>query len=324
MRYVNYTSGAGPELMCIADTDKPTPNAGQVCIKVHGFGVNRADTLQRLGKYPPPPGESEILGLEVSGVIDEVGEGVTHWQPGQPVFGLVPGGGYAEYVCVDARHIMSIPEGLSMTEAAGVAEVFLTAFQSLFWLGNLQSGQRAVIHAGASGVGLAAVQLARSQSCSVAVTASSEEKLSACQEAGAELLVNYQQQDFAERITNAWKGVDMVLDMVGGDYLNRNLQVLNRDGRIVYLAMLAGRFADRLDLGLLLGKRAQIIGSTLRNRDDDYKARLIADFQQRFLPLFTDRRLQPVIDTVYRAEEVGEAHQRLQANQSIGKCVCVW
>jgi putative PIG3 family NAD(P)H quinone oxidoreductase len=291
---------------------------------VHAFGINRADTLQRQGKYPPPKGESEILGLEVSGEIVECGKDVKHWRAGDKVFGLVAGGGYAEYVAVNAGHLMPVPLNIELQEAAGIAEVFVTAYQSLFQIGQLRSGQKVLIHAGASGVGLAAIQLAKACQCEVAVTASSTQKLARCAELGADLLINYTQLDFADRIKSSWKGVDLVIDFVAGDYLNRNLSVLNMDGCIVYLAMLAGRYADPLDMALLLGKRARIIGSTLRNRSDEYKTTLMEQFSQAWLSTFEQGRIKPVIDSCYPAENIALAHNKLEANQSMGKLIGLW
>lgn len=325
MRYIDFDKGAGPESLKISETDTPAIASGQVLVKVHAFGVNRADTLQRQGKYPPPPGESDILGLEVSGIVTEVADDVTQWKTGDKVCGLVAGGGYAEYVGVNARHLMPVPESMSLTHAAGLTEVFLTAWQALFTIGNLQAQDKALIHAGASGVGLAALQLCKLKGIATATTASSEDKLAQCRDMGANLTINYKEQDFAAVLKDTWpEGVNFVLDFVAGDYLNRNLKVLAQDGHIVYLAMLAGRFADKLDMALMLGKRARIQGSTLRNRSDAYKADLIRDFCEHGLPGFDDGTLTGNVDTVLPAEEVGNAHARLEANDSRGKIIVEW
>lgn len=324
MQFIDFVTGGAPEDMKLSTTDIPVVESHQVLIKVSAFGLNRADTLQRQGKYPPPKGESEILGLEVSGHIHAMGNEVKDWQKGDAVFGLVPGGGYAEYVMADSRHIMAIPENITMQEAAGIAEVFLTAYQSLFEIGQLQQGQKVLIHAGASGVGLAAIQLAKHLGAEVAATASSREKLALCGQKGADILVNYKEQDFLEEIKAQWRGVDVIIDFVGGDYLNRNLKVLNQDGTIVYLAMLAGRYADKLDLALLLGKRAKLVGSTLRNRSDDYKAELIKGFTQTWLPEFLKGDLHPNIDSYFAAKDIAVAHERLENNDTMGKLIGVW
>ncbi|WP_026375044.1 NAD(P)H-quinone oxidoreductase [Aestuariibacter salexigens] len=324
MRFVAFEKGCEPQQLSIQHMTPKEPEAHQVGIDVKAFGVNRADTLQRQGKYPPPPGESEVLGLEVAGVVDNVGSAVTGWKVGDRVFGLVAGGGYAEHVCVDSRHIMRIPDSVSFADAAGIAEIFITAYQSLFAIGDVKSGQSVLLHAGASGVSLAAIQLARTRQCRIAVTASSSEKLALCSSLGATELIDYRRHDFADALKEASFGADFILDYVAGDYLNRNLKVLNQDGKIVCLAMLSGRFADNLDMALLLGKRATIQGSTLRNRTDDYKARLFTAFSAEFLPLFDSGELKPVTDTVMPAEEVGVAHLRLENNQSKGKLICTW
>ena len=257
MKFIDFVTGGNSSQMRVFETDTPEPGDEEVLIEVEAFGINRADTLQRQGKYPPPKGESEILGLEVAGKVSKTGNAVTDWQVGDEVFGLVPGGGYAQYVVAHQKHVLPIPKNVTRQEAAGIAEVFLTAYQSLFYLGKLQKGQKVLIHAGASGVGLAAIQLAKHSGAQVAVTASSSEKLALCADKGADLLVNYREENFAEVIKNQWSGVDLVVDFIGGDYLNRNLKVIHQDGTIVYLAMLAGRFADKLDMAMLIGQAGQ-------------------------------------------------------------------
>lgn len=325
MNYIDFDTGSGPEGLKLAQMAAPELSANKVKVNVRAFGVNRADTLQRQGKYPPPQGESDVLGLEVAGEVSAVGADVSNWRIGDKVFGLVAGGGYAEEVVVTPSHLMAIPEGLSFTEAAGLSEVFLTAYQCVRQIGDLQSGQKALIHAGASGVGLAAIQLCRMMGVTTAVTASGASKLAVCEQMGAAVLINYKQQDFAAVLNNQWEsGPNFVLDVVAGDYLNRNLSVLHQDGTIVYLAMLAGRFADKLDMALLLKKRATIIGSTLRNRSDEYKAALIANFSRDFLCAFSCGDLKVHLDTVYPAAQIQKAHERLETNDTIGKLVITW
>jgi putative PIG3 family NAD(P)H quinone oxidoreductase len=327
MLFVDFTEGAEAQSLCLAEVAPPQLQAGQVLVKVEAFGINRADTLQRQGKYPAPAGESSILGLEMAGRVVELSESAalhSNWQLGDKVFGLVAGGAYAEYVAVEATHLMPVPQNINMHQAAGIAEAFLTAYQTMFTVADLQPKQKVLIHAGASGVGLAAIQLAKMRDCLVAVTASNEKKLGKCAEYGADLLINYQEQDFVQCIKEGWKGCDLVIDFVAGDYLNRNLQTLNVDATIVYLAMLAGRFADQLDMGLMLGNRATLAGSTLRSRSDVYTRRLIEGFSQDFLAKFSSRELTPCIDTVYPAKEVGLCHQRLENNDSMGKLICYW
>ncbi|WP_339720373.1 NAD(P)H-quinone oxidoreductase [uncultured Paraglaciecola sp.] len=327
MQYIKHQNGCAPEALDINQTTIPELAANQVLVKVACFGLNRADTLQRQGKYPAPPGESDILGLEVSGTIEQIHpQQTTHdvFKFGDKVFGLVAGGGYAEYVAVNTQHLMPAPAKMDMAQVAGIAECFLTAYQALFIENNLQPNQHVLIHAGASGVGLAAIQLAKRHGCSVAVTASSQRKLDLCKQVGADLVINYQQQDFAVEIAKHWKGCDLIIDFVAGDYLNRNLKLLNIDGNVLYLAMLAGRYADKLDMALMLGKRATVKASTLRNRSDQYKTHLISAFSQACLADFDNGKLFPNIDSKFAAKDIGKAHQRLESNDTMGKLIGCW
>ncbi|MBJ2129029.1 NAD(P)H-quinone oxidoreductase [Alteromonas sp. IB21] len=325
MQYVDFEKGCRPDALVVNERESYSLSQGKVKVDVKAFGINRADTLQRQGNYPPPQGESEILGLEVAGVVSEVASDVSTFKEGDKVFGLVAGGGYATEVLVNPAHLMPVPEGMPFFEAAGLTEVFLTAFQCLRTIAHIKPAQRALIHGGASGVGLAATQLCRYWGVHSAVTASSEEKLSLCEQNGAEHLINYKQQAFDDVLKMEWpEGVDMVLDMVGGDYLNRNLKVLKQDGKVVYLAMLAGRYADNLDMALLLGKRASIIGTTLRNRSDDYKADLIRDFAAVCLSAFESGELKVNIDTHYHIDDISKTHARLENNDTQGKLVVSW
>lgn len=337
MQFIKHNNGCSPGSLAIDQTDIPELLSGQVLVKVTCFGINRADTLQRQGKYPAPAGESDILGLEMSGEVVQLysqlnSPGLTnpeHVSPevlklGDRVFGLVAGGGYTEYVAVYSQHLMPVPLNMNMSEAAGIAECFLTAYQALFIENDLQPKQHVLIHAGASGVGLAAIQLAKRHGCSVAVTASNQVKLDLCKQLGADLVINYQQQDFSIEIAKHWQGCDLIIDFVAGDYLNRNLKLLNIDGSVLYLAMLAGRYADKLDMALMLGKRATVKGSTLRSRSEKYKTHLIKEFSQACIADFYSRKLIPNIDTVFAAKDVGKAHQRIENNDTMGKLICCW
>lgn len=297
----------------------------QVKVAVKAFGVNRADLLQKAGKYPAPQGESPILGLEVAGEIVEVGSEVTDWSVGDRVCGLVAGGGYAQEAVIHHQHLIALPQYLSWVEGAGLAEVFLTAYQAVRTIGDVNQESRVLIHAGASAVGLAAIQIAKLVGAEVATTASSENKLAVCEKMGADIRINYQTQDYVQIIKDCWpKGATMVLDMVAGDYVNRNLRCLAMDGKIVYLAMLAGRYADKLDMALLLGKRASIMGSTLRNRSDDYKAQLVKAFTNECFNGFKSGSLQVNIDTVYHVDHIDLAHQQMADNNTTGKLVVCW
>lgn len=327
MQYIKHQNGCAPDALEIARTAIPELTTGQVLVKVACFGVNRADTLQRQGKYPAPPGESDILGLEVSGRVVRMHPQQTNSPPfaiGDNVFGLVAGGGYGEYVAVNSQHLMPAPANMDLPQVAGIAECFLTAYQALFIENDLQPKQNVLIHAGASGVGLAAIQLAKRHGCAVAVTASSEVKLDLCKQLGADLVINYQQQDFALEIPKHWQGCDLIIDFVAGNYLNRNLKLLNIDGSVLYLAMLAGRYADKLDMAMMLGKRATVKASTLRSRHDHYKTQLIREFSQACLADFAQGKLFPNIDTVFAAKDIGEAHQRLENNDTMGKLIGCW
>ena len=327
MQFIKHHNGCAPEALEINHIKIPELKSGQILVKVVCFGLNRADTLQRQGKYPAPAGESDILGLEMSGEVVQIHPHQMEpleFEVGDNVFGLVAGGGYAEYVAVNSQHLMSVPLNMDMTKAAGIAECFLTAYQALFIENDLQPKQHVLIHAGASGVGLAAIQLAKRHGCAVAVTASSQDKLDLCKQLGADLVINYKQQDFAVEIANQWKGCDLIIDFVAGDYLNRNLKLLNIEGSVLYLAMLAGRYADKLDMAMMLGKRATIKGSTLRSRSDEYKTHLIKEFSQTCLADFDREKLMPNIDTEFAAKDVGKAHLRLESNHTMGKLICVW
>jgi putative PIG3 family NAD(P)H quinone oxidoreductase len=327
MQYIKHHNGCAPDALEISQTEIPAPTSGQVLVKVACFGVNRADTLQRQGKYPAPPGESDILGLEMSGEIVQIHSeqmGPQTFELGDKVFGLVAGGGYAEYVTVDSQHLMPAPANMPMSQVAGIAECFLTAYQAMFIENDLQPKQHVLIHAGASGVGLAAIQLAKRQGCAVAVTASSQAKLDLCKQLGADLVINYKQPVFAVEIAKHWQGCDLIIDFVAGDYLNRNLKLLNMDGNVLYLAMLAGRYADKLDMAMMLGKRATVKGSTLRSRNDQYKSHLIKEFSQTCLSDFSNGKLVANIDTEFTAKDAGIAHQRLENNDTMGKLIGCW
>ncbi len=300
----------------------PDISDNEVLIKVAAAGVNRADLAQRAGYYPPPPGESDILGLEVAGTAVACGAAVSSDWLGVDVFGLVPGGGYAEYVKMPAAHLLRRPAGMTVETAAGCAEVFLTAYQAMFVLGELSAGQAVLLHAGASGVGTAAIQLAKAAGAVVAVTAGSDEKTAACLELGADFAVNYKTADFADVLKAAQpQGFQVIVDPVVGDYLPKNLQVLGLDGRIVVLAMLGGRTVPAFDLTQMFKKRGQLLCSTLRNRTDDYKADLVSRFLAQFGSALDSGAIKPVIAKVLPWQEADAAHQLLASNQLVGKVV---
>lgn len=304
----------------------PALSHGEVLIKVSAAGVNRADLVQRAGFYPPPPGDSDILGLEVAGTVvavvgQEDDQADAKWL-GVEVFGLVPGGGYAQYVRMPAAHLLQRPAAMPVATAAGFAEVFLTAYQAMFSLGGLTAGQAVLLHAGASGVGTAAITLAKAAGAYVAVTVGSDDKAAACLAMGVDVAVNYKTTDFVTVLKDAApQGFQVIVDPVAGDYLPKNLQLLALDGRIVVLAMLGGRTVPAFDLTQMFKKRGQLLCSTLRNRTDDYKTALIADFMQQFSSQLQNGALCPVIAQVLPWQQADEGHQLLAGNQLVGKVV---
>ncbi|MBA2564127.1 MAG: NAD(P)H-quinone oxidoreductase, partial [Gemmatimonadetes bacterium] len=296
---------------------------GDLLLKIKAAGVNRADVLQRQGRYPPPPGASPTLGLEASGFVEQVGTEVEDWCEGDRACALLAGGGYAEHVAVPAGLCMPIPEGLSFEQAAAIPEVFATAYQTLFWLGDLQFGGRVLIHAGASGVGTAAIQLAREAGAHPIVTAGSERKLDACRALGAELAIDYKRGPFAPAVLEATdeRGVDVILDFVAAPYWEQNLQCLAPEGRLILIGSLGGTRVEGFDLRVFLTKRLQVTGTTLRARSLDYKVRLVRALAAFALPRFADGRLRPIVDRVFSWAEVAKAHRYMEENRNIGKIV---
>ncbi len=298
----------------------PVLGPGQVRIDVAASALNRADLLQRQGMYPPPPGASPILGLECSGVISELGEGVSGWKLGDRVMALLAGGGYAEQVVVDAGSCMPVPPSLDLVEAAGLPEVCLTVFLNVFQLGGLEAGGWLLVHGGGSGIGTAAIQMAREAGARVIVTAGSDEKCARCRELGADVAVNYREADFAEAITEATggAGVDVILDSIGAPYLERNLASLAVGGRLVLIGLMGGAKAE-IGLGALLMRRLQVMGSTLRARPEAEKAELARAFLARFGKALESGAIRPIIDEVLPLDEAAEGHRRMKASAHFGK-----
>ncbi len=297
-------------------------NPDEVLVDVKATAVNRADLLQALGLYPPPPGESEILGLEMAGVIAAVGDAVRGRQIGDRVLALLPGGGYAQQAAVNHQMLIELPASWSFSEGAAIPEVWLTAFVNLFIEGVLKSGETVMIHAGGSGVGTAGIQMAREAGAVVFITAGAEAKLDKCRGLGAALAVNYKEQDFFEEVMTATggKGVDLILDPVGGAYLNQNLDLLKENGRLVNIGLLGGNTAE-MNLATVLGKSLRIIGSRLRSRPLTEKIAITRQFKERFWPLLEGGKLHPVIDTVFPIEEVQAAHAYVRENRNTGKVI---
>lgn len=322
MRAIQLHQFGSVEQLYLGDFSTPEPGFHEIRIKVKATALNRADLLQREGKYPPPPGESPIMGLEIAGEVEKLGAGVQKWKIGDRVCGLLAGGGYAEYVALHEDMGMRIPDNLDFLAAAAIPEAFLTAFQALIWIADLKTGEKVLIHAGASGVGTAALQLVRLLGATAYVTASAD-KHALCAALGATHCIDYKTQDFASAIkaSTEGRGVDVVLDFLGASYLERNLQSLALDGRMVMLAMMGGAQAPGINLGQLLMKRLRIQGSTLRARSLTYKTELTKAFMDLTWSHFASGQLFPVVDKVFDWEDVAQAHLYMEENKNQGKIV---
>lgn len=319
MRAVEIIEAGGPEVLQITQRPIPVAAHGQVVLKVAYAGVNRPDALQRAGKYAPPPTASDLPGLEASGTVVSVGDGVAGLTIGDQVCALLPGGGYAEYVATPAAHCLPVPIGLSLKEAACLPETFFTVWSNVFTRGGLKAGERFLIHGGSSGIGTTAIQLANSYGARVFVTAGSDEKCAACVGLGAEKAINYKTQDFVE-VMKAEGGVDLVLDMVGGDYIPRNINALANDGRLVQIAFLQGPVVE-LNFALMMMKRLTITGSTLRPQSDLAKSRIAQDLLEAAWPLIEAGKVKPVMDSTFDLADAAGAHTRLESSGHIGKIV---
>ncbi|AKU12206.1 NAD(P)H quinone oxidoreductase [Azoarcus sp. CIB] len=320
MKRIDHGSGGAADVLRVVDDVCPSPAAGQVLIEVHYAGVNRPDVLQRSGSYPPPTGASPWLGLEVSGVIVAVGEGVTRWKPGDAVCALTPGGGYAEFCVTDARHCLPIPAGVTMLQAAALPENYFTVWANVFDRAGLAAGMSLLVHGGSSGIGLTAIQLGNAFGATVYATAGSGEKLQACVAAGATRAINYRSEDFAEVIARetSGRGVDVVLDMVGAPYVERNLRCLALEGCLLQIAFLEGSHFD-FDATPIMLRRLTLTGSTLRARSDDQKADIARRLEATVWPLIEQGRCLPVIHSVFPLENAGAAHALMESSRHIGK-----
>ncbi|NOX38031.1 MAG: NAD(P)H-quinone oxidoreductase [Calditrichaeota bacterium] len=323
MKAIRVKAPGGAEQLELGEFPTPEPGEAEIRVAVKATALNRADILQREGKYPPPPGASPLLGLEMAGIVDKTGPGCRRWHPGDRVFALLPGGGYAQYATVHEDLALPIPDSLTFEEAAAIPEAFLTAYQVLHWIARLQQGEFVLIHAGASGVGTAAIQLVKQAGAFPVVTAGSEEKIRFCQQLGAIGGLNYKKGSFVEGVMALTRGhgADVIIDPVGAPYWQPNLSCLAMDGRIVMIATMGGTRVPEVNLRDLFKKRAQITATTLRSRSLDYKIRLTREFQENLLPLFTSGVLKPIIDRVFPWEQVQEAHRYMEANRNIGKIV---
>ncbi len=320
MRAITISRPGGPEVLVPADVPSPVPGAGEVLVDVVAAGVNRADLLQRQGHYDPPPGSSPLPGLEVSGTIAQLGDGVDGWSVGDPVCALLTGGGYAAQVAVPAGQLLPVPDGLSLADAAALPEVACTVWSNVFMIAGLQPGEVLLVHGGSSGIGTMAIQLAREVGARVAVTAGSADKLAACRELGAEVLINYRDEDFVERVRDATQGhgADVVLDVIGARYLSRNVDVLATSGRLVVIGLQGGTTAE-LDLNALLRKRASVIATSLRARPLAEKASIVAAVREHVWPLVAEGRVRPVIHQRFPLEDAAQAHRAMEAGGHIGK-----
>jgi NADPH:quinone reductase len=319
MQVVEITRPGGPEVLEPATRPVPVPGVGEIVIRVAFAGVNRPDAAQRAGTYAPPPGASDLPGLEASGHIAAVGPGVTRWREGDQVCALLPGGGYAEYVACPADHALPVPAGLDLRAAACLPETFFTVWTNVVLRGGLQAGERFLVHGGSSGIGTTAIQLAAARGARVFATAGSDDKCAACVKLGAEQAINYRSQDFVAAM-RAQGGANLILDMVGGDYLPRNIQALADDGRLVQIAFLNGPKVE-LNMAPVMVRRLTITGSTLRPQSVAAKAAIARDLEGQVWPLLAAGRVAPVIDAEFPLAQAAQAHARLESSAHIGKIV---
>jgi NADPH2:quinone reductase len=319
MRAVEITQPGGPDVLRLCERPIPTPEQGQVIIQVAYAGVNRPDALQRAGLYNPPANASDLPGLEASGTIIAVGSGVSGWSVGDQVCALLPGGGYAEYVATPAAHCLPVPKGFDLKQAACLPETYYTVWSNVFQRGGLQSGERFLIHGGSSGIGTTAIQLAREYGARVFVTAGSDEKCQACLNLGAEVAINYRNNDFVS-VMKDHGGANVILDMVGGSYIPRNLSALADDGRLVQIAFLQGAKAE-VNFATLMTRRLTFTGSTLRPQSDLAKARIAESLLSHVWPLLDQGRIGPIMDSEFDLAEASKAHARMETSTHIGKIV---
>ncbi len=320
MKAITVPEPGGPDALVLSEVDAPTARPGEVLVRVAAAGVNRADTLQRQGHYPPPPGESEVPGLEVSGAIEALGEGVDDWAVGDEVCALLAGGGYAEQVRVPAGQLLPVPKGVSLVESAALPEVVCTVWSNVFLIANLQPSETLLVHGGSSGIGTMAIQLARAVGARVIVTAGSAAKLEACRDLGAEVLVNYRDEDFVEAVARATDGAgaNVVLDIVGAKYLSRNVSALATSGRLVIIGMQGGSRGE-LDIAALLAKRAAVIATSLRARPAAEKATIVAAVREHVWPLIAAGRVRPIVQSRHPLADAAAAHRELEASEHVGK-----
>ncbi len=324
MTAIAISKPGGPEVLVPEQRPVPKPGPNEILIKVAAAGVNRPDVLQRLGLYPVPPGASDLPGLEISGEVVALGEGVTKRKIGDKVMSLVAGGGYAEYCITHESHAMPVPKGMSMTDAGAIAETLMTVWHNVFERGGLKPGETLLIHGGSSGIGTMAIQMAKAHGAKVFVTVGGQDKVDACLKLGADAAINYKTEDFVARTKEltGGKGVDVILDMVGGDYIDRNYEAAAVEGRIVQIAFLGGSKATP-NFAKLMMKRLHHTGSTLRPRSIADKAAMVAAIEANAMPWLNDGRVKPLMDSSFPLKEASKAHARMESSQHIGKIVLV-
>lgn len=324
MAVIEIGEPGGPETLAPAMRPVPQPGPGEVLIRVAAAGVNRPDVMQRRGLYPPPPGASDLPGLEVSGTIEALGEGVTDWRPGDRVCALLTGGGYAEYAVAPEGQCLPVPEGVALEDAAALPETFFTVWSNLFERGYAAPGETVLVHGGTSGIGTTAIQLCRAFDLNVIVTCGTDEKCRMAEELGANAAINYRTEDFVERVRDltGGRGVDVVLDMIGGDYVPKNLSLLAHDGRHVSIAIQRGNRAE-IRLFDIMTRRLVLTGSTLRARSVAFKAALARGLEREVWPLFASGKLKPIIDSRFPLREAAKAHQRMEDSLHVGKILLV-
>ena len=319
MTVIEITGAGGPEVLQVKQRPIPIPRQGEVLIKLAYAGINRPDVLQRSGSYNPPKGASDLPGLEGAGIISAIGSGVFEWKVGDEVCALLPGGGYAEYAVTPSLHCLPVPKGLSLKEAACLPETFFTVYSNLFQRGGLKAGEKFLVHGGSSGIGTTAIQMAHLFGARVFATAGSERKCQVCKDLGAERVINYHNEIF-EDVLQVYGGVDVILDMVGGTYIQRNLKSLADDGRLVQIAFLEIAKAD-LNLAQMMTRRLSITGSTLRPQNDLVKQRIAEGLQKHIWPHLASGRIAPIMDSEFPLAEAARAHTRMETSEHIGKIV---
>ena len=322
MTAIGIASPGGPEALVAEERPVPVPSAGEILVKVAAAGVNRPDVAQRKGHYPPPPGATDIPGLEIAGEVVALGSGVTRWKIGDKICALVIGGGYAEYCLAHESHALPVPAGYSMTEAAAIPETFFTVWHNVFERGALKSGETLLVHGGSSGIGTTAIQLAKQFGARVIVTAGSDDKCEACRKLGADVAINYKTQDFVAETKSATggKGADVILDMVGGDYIERNYEAAAVEGRIVQIAF-QGSTKATVDFRRIMLKRLHHTGSTLRSRSVADKGVIAQAIMEKVVPLLAAGTVRPVMDSTFPLAEASKAHARMESSAHIGKIV---